>query len=47
MPKKPVVDEGQRDPEPFVRQLAQQWHSTELSIDAGTQIVRATRRASR
>ncbi|MCA9608054.1 MAG: VanW family protein, partial [Myxococcales bacterium] len=32
------------DPEPFVRQLAQQWHSTELSIDAGTQIVRATRR---
>lgn len=32
------------DPEPFVRQLAQQWHETELSIDAGSQIVRATRR---
>ncbi len=32
------------DPEPFVRQLAQQWHATELSIDAGAQIVRATRR---
>lgn len=32
------------DPEPFVRQLAQQWHESELSIDAGSQIVRATRR---
>lgn len=31
------------DPEPFVRQLAQQWHQTEISIDAGSQIVRATR----
>lgn len=32
------------DPEAFVRQLAQQWHESELSIDAGSQIVRATRR---
>ena len=32
------------DPEAFVRQLAQQWHETELTIDAGSQIVRATRR---
>ena len=37
-----LPDEG--DPEPFVRQLAAQWHETELSIDAGSQIVRATRR---
>lgn len=45
----PVTVEGVRlpdagDPEPFVRQLAQQWHDTELTIDAGSQIVRATRR---
>jgi len=32
------------DPEAFVRQLALAWYETELSIDAGPQIVRATRR---
>ena len=38
----PLPSDG--DPESFVRQLARQWHETELSIDAGSQIVRATRR---
>lgn len=32
------------DPEPFVRELAAQWHETEITVDAGSQIVRATRR---
>lgn len=31
------------DPEPFVRELAEQWHQTEISVDAGSQIVRAPR----
>lgn len=32
------------DPEPFVRQLAVQWHDTEVTLDAGSRLVRATRR---
>ncbi|HJL14154.1 MAG TPA: VanW family protein [Sandaracinaceae bacterium LLY-WYZ-13_1] len=32
------------DPEPFVRRLAAQWHDTEVTIDAGPRVVRATRR---
>lgn len=32
------------DPEPFVRALASEWHATELSIDAGSMVVRASRR---
>ncbi|MCZ7682616.1 MAG: VanW family protein [Sandaracinaceae bacterium] len=32
------------DPAPFVRQLARDWYDTELSIDAGTTVVRASRR---
>lgn len=32
------------DPAPFVRALAAEWHATELSIDAGAMVVRATRR---
>ncbi len=32
------------DPEPAARALAAQWHATELTLDAGSQIVRASRR---
>lgn len=35
---------AQGDPEPFVRALAAQWHEASLTIDAGSQVVRATRR---
>ena len=35
---------GDDDPEPFVRALAAEWHDTEVTLDAGSQIVRATRR---
>lgn len=31
------------DPEPFVRELAAQWHETEVTVDAGSRILRATR----
>ena len=45
---RPVTLAGVRlpagDPETFVRRLAAQWHETELSLDAGSQVVRATRR---
>ena len=34
----------QGDPEPFVRELAAQWHETEITLDAGSRVVRATRR---
>lgn len=37
-----AVPEG--DCERFVRRLAAQWHETEVSLDAGSQVVRATRR---
>lgn len=36
------VPEG--DPEPFVRALADDWYDTELTLDAGSIVVRATRR---
>lgn len=32
------------DPAPFVRQLARDWYDTELSIDAGSTVLRASRR---
>lgn len=32
------------DPEPFVRELAQLWYDTELSLDAGARVERFTRR---
>ncbi len=32
------------DPAPFVRQLARDWYATEVSIDAGSTVLRASRR---
>lgn len=32
------------DPEPFVRRLASQWYDTEVTLDVGSRVVRATRR---
>lgn len=32
------------DPAPFVRQLARDWYDTEITIDAGSTVTRATRR---
>jgi vancomycin resistance protein YoaR len=46
--QRPLTLEGVRvgggDPEPLVRELADDWYETEVTIDAGSQIVRATRR---
>lgn len=35
---------GPGDPEPFIRALAEDWYETEVSLDAGSAIVRASRR---
>src|SRR5687768_4075791 len=32
------------DPEPLVRELAEAWYETEITLDGGSEIVRATRR---